>query len=622
MLNAIRSSKSNVFGWILILLLIVALAGFGFSDLVTGGRSNTVASVGDQTVTVNEFAQAFQNRQQQLSQQVGSRLSTQDLVASGVDQSVLQQLTRTATVDSEASELGLSVSDEVVRRSLAQTDAFRGVDGTFSADMYEFALRNANLRAGEYEDTVRRDTARAMLAEIVSAGITVPDAATRAIITYIGEERGFDWVLVPSADQDAPSSADDGALQTYLDENPAQFRRPETRVVSYVVLDPAVLAQSITFSDEELMAEYEIRQADFQQPERRIVDQIGFGTMEDAATAAAALGAGETSVAEIAAERGIDGGDFSLGTITRSSLSGAAAEAVFGADGTGFVGPVETDLGPAVFAINAILAAQEQSFEQARETIALDLAILEAEEQVITESVMADELIAGGATPEEIAAETAFTFGTVTLTAQGGTGVAADPAFRAEAFASDLEEDRDLVETEGRIFYRVRVDEIREATVPPLADIRAEVLTAWTAAQRADAARAQAEALVSRITGGEALADIATELSQTVRSVEPTGREGQAADLPIATMGIVFNLEEGGTGTVDTDEGTAILQLTTIDSYDFTAEDSDALIDFYSARYGAGVQEDILTYFVNARAEERGVAVNPQIVQQILAQLP
>ncbi|MEL6125652.1 MAG: SurA N-terminal domain-containing protein, partial [Pseudomonadota bacterium] len=338
MLNAIRSSKSNVFGWILILLLIVALAGFGFSDLVTGGRSNTVASVGDQTVTVNEFAQAFQNRQQQLSQQVGSRLSTQDLVASGVDQAVLQQLTRTATVDSEASELGLSVSDEVVRRSLAQTDAFRGVDGTFSADMYEFALRNANLRAGEYEDTVRRDTARAMLAEIVSAGITVPDAATRAIITYIGEERGFDWVLVPSADQDAPSSADDGALQTYLDENPAQFRRPETRVVSYVVLDPAVLAQSITFSDEELMAEYEIRQADFQQPERRIVDQIGFGTMEDAASAAAALGAGETSVAEIAAERGIDGGDFSLGTITRSSLSGAAAEAVFGADGTGFVG--------------------------------------------------------------------------------------------------------------------------------------------------------------------------------------------------------------------------------------------------------------------------------------------
>ncbi|MEL7416915.1 MAG: SurA N-terminal domain-containing protein, partial [Pseudomonadota bacterium] len=111
MLNAIRSSKSNVFGWILILLLIVALAGFGFSDLVTGGRSNTVASVGDQTVTVNEFAQAFQNRQQQLSQQVGSRLSTQDLVASGVDQAVLQQLTRTATVDSEASELGLSVSD-------------------------------------------------------------------------------------------------------------------------------------------------------------------------------------------------------------------------------------------------------------------------------------------------------------------------------------------------------------------------------------------------------------------------------------------------------------------------------------------------------------------------------
>ncbi|MEL6678021.1 MAG: SurA N-terminal domain-containing protein [Pseudomonadota bacterium] len=622
MLQAIRSSRSNVFGWILILLLIVALAGFGFSDLVTGGRSNTVATVGDQEVTVQQFAQAFQNRQQQISRQVGNRVSTQELVQAGADRVVLEELTRVAAVDSEASALGLSVSDDIVRRSLAETEAFRGVDGSFSADMYEFALNNANLRPSEYEQSVRTETARAMLVQIVTSGVSVPDSATRTIISYIGEERGFDWVLVPSAGREVLTEPSDAELQEFLEGNPELFRRPERREVSYLVLDPAVLAQTIEFSDEELMAEYEARAGEFSQPERRIVDQIGFGTMEEAAAAAAQLGAGETSVAEIAAARGIDGGDFSLGAITRNALSGEAAEAVFGTDGTGFVGPVETDLGPAVFAVNAVLAAQNQSFEEARETLARDLALTEAEELAITESVLADELIAGGTPSEDIAAETAFTFGTVSLTANGGPGVAADPVFRAEAFAAGVEEDRDLVETEGRVFYRVRVDDIVPATVPPLDEIRDEVVAAWTAAQRADSARAQAAELLTDAEGGTALADIAVALGQTVRTVEPLGREGQAEDLPIAAMQAVFALDEGGVTTLDTAEGTAILKLTTIDRYDFGAEGSDDLVGFYSARFGAGIQQDVLNAFVNARLNERGVNVNNGIVQQVLTQLP
>ena len=68
MAKALRSKSTNVFVWILMLLLIVGLAGFGAGSF--GGSFSTVGSVGDEKVTLKTYIRALNNQLNQISQQL------------------------------------------------------------------------------------------------------------------------------------------------------------------------------------------------------------------------------------------------------------------------------------------------------------------------------------------------------------------------------------------------------------------------------------------------------------------------------------------------------------------------------------------------------------------------
>ena len=57
MAKALRSKSTNVFVWILLLLLIVGLAGFGAGSF--GGSFSTVGSVGDEKVTLKTYIRLY-----------------------------------------------------------------------------------------------------------------------------------------------------------------------------------------------------------------------------------------------------------------------------------------------------------------------------------------------------------------------------------------------------------------------------------------------------------------------------------------------------------------------------------------------------------------------------------
>ena len=84
---------------------------------------------------------------------------------------------------------------------------------------------------------------------------------------------------------------------------------------------------------------------------------------------------------------------------------GAAADAVFALTEPGVVGPFASDLGPALFRMNAVLPAQETTFEEAKVTLTGE-AQLDAARRAIGDKLEAiDDALAGGATLEEVQAE-------------------------------------------------------------------------------------------------------------------------------------------------------------------------------------------------------------------------
>ncbi|SOH93619.1 peptidyl-prolyl cis-trans isomerase D [Monaibacterium marinum] len=618
MLSTMRSKKSGFFGWILIILLIAGLGAFGFTDILTGGSASSVAKVGKTDVTVTEYRVAFENRVNAIQNQFGISIDAQTAQAQGIDQQVLGELLRSAALRDEATQLGVSTPDEVVQRQLLETPGLANAAGQFDTASYNFFLSQRGLNPARFEALMRDSETVATVSTLVGEGSALPPVAADTLLTFLGEERSIDWVLVP-ADPLILDLAGDDVLQTYLEENADQFRTPEQRVISYARLTPAMIAATLDYDDDALRAEYERDLFQYQTPEQRIVDRLAFSDSAAAEAARTAIDAGETSLADLAVERGLDASSISLGLIDATSLERAAREVVFATEETGIVGPVNTDLGPVLFAVNAIVPANETSFEDARATIQSNLAIIEAEDIVIDESLNVEELIAGGATIENIAEETAYEFGTTTVS-QGQVG-GLPPEVVAEAFASDIGADRDQVEAGTLSYYAVRVDEIIEPTLPDLADIRDAVSEAWRDDAARDAAVQRAEALQTALSDGLTLSLLAEREDLQLQSDDGITRDADVGFLPADTIAQLFEGEVGDTLVISDEAGAILISLSAITPYNLEDEAAQTLRTLFIEQTRADVEADTIGYFANAIADERGITVNQSILDQIVLSL-
>ncbi|MGB1695920.1 MAG: SurA N-terminal domain-containing protein, partial [Paracoccaceae bacterium] len=168
------NTLSKTFVWILLAFLIVGLAGFGAINF--GGRMNSVGTVGDKEISVNDYARALQNQMNAASAQFGSQISFQQAQMFGIQQQALSRLVVEKTLEHEADGLGISAGDETVRDKLMTIRAFQGVDGSFDRTAYTFALQNAGLSETDFEKQLRDEAARELIQQAIATGVKMPSA--------------------------------------------------------------------------------------------------------------------------------------------------------------------------------------------------------------------------------------------------------------------------------------------------------------------------------------------------------------------------------------------------------------------------------------------------------------
>src|SRR5690606_31770228 len=191
----------------------------------------------------------------------------------------------------------------------------------------------------------------------------------------------------------------------------------------------------------------------------------------------------EVSFEQLAAERGLTLTDIDLGERSESEL-GAAGAAVFALDQPGVVGPLPTDLGPALFSMNAILDPVDVPFEQAVPELRGEAAADRARRVIEEQAHALEDLLAGGASLEDLAAETDMELGEIEFSAETPSqGIAAYEAFRERAAAVTEGEFLQLHELDDGGVFALRLDELIEPELIPFEQVRELVLADWTAAE-------------------------------------------------------------------------------------------------------------------------------------------
>ena len=614
-----RKKKSGVLVWGIMGLLILGLGGFGLTGAFQTSGGTTVATIGDEEITADDFLTGFQQDISRMSEQFGQNLTFQQAQLFGVDQTSLRRQVTLAALANEAKKLNLSVGDEAVRESLLANPSFQ-VAGVFSEATYDLVLNQQRISRPDYENLLRLDQTQNLISGAVSGGIASQDTAARILMDFIGETRNVIWAeidtTVLASDTDTPSESE---IVAFYEANPATFTSPETRSITYAALTPAMLSQSVEVSDAAIQEEFEAREATLNTPARRIVDRIIFPDAETAAAAMERISTGDAEFDTIASERGLTASETNIGLVRAAQLSSEAAEMLFGSDETGVYGPVQATLGPAIFRVNAALAANVVSLEDVREEIRDSLAAGQAASLMLTKIGAVDDLIAGGASLEELADETDMQLFTIAYNEDSSEEISTDPAFVNEVLSADIGEERDLVELESGGIFALRVDEIIPARLQSLEETREIALEGAT--QLATVARVQAYAdeLKAQVEAGADLAGTIAAIGLTAHEENNTTRTAPPVGLPPLVGLEIFDQEEGSTSVYPSDTGAYIVKITGASAFDPESENGQSFMAQANAQMKNDVASDIYVLFANGVVTSTDISINQALIDQIIA---
>lgn len=606
-----KSSVGKTAMWILMGLLFLALGGFGAVNL--SGNIRTIGTVGDKTIPVDTYARQMQQELRALNRQTSSAISFSQAQQLGLDRAVLQRIMRERALDHEASQVGLSIGDETLRARILEIPAFEGISGQFDRDGYAQALRAAGLNEAEFETSLREETARMLLEGAVTSGVEMPAAYTETLLAYIGETRDFTWARLDETALETPlGNADEATLKAFFDANAERFVLPATKKITYAWLNPMDIIDDIELPESELRAEYDARADQYNQPQRRLVERLVFADREAADRAAAALEVGGTTFEMLVQDRDLNLADVDMGDVTAADL-GAAGAVVFAADVGAVVGPAATGLGPALFRVNAILPAQNITFEQAEPQLRTELAADRAIRLVEAQAEDFDDRLAGGATLEELAAQTDMVLGQLDWTIDSSDTIAAYGMFR-EAAATVSEGDFPKVAQldDGGIFA-LRLD----ASLPERPALYDEVAEQVAESWRTDAILKQLRVLAE---DAKAQAEAGTPLAQLGLTPRVETDQSRNALLPAAPDGFtqeVFEMDVGALRIVEGENSLVLVRLDAITPANRDDPAAQALIARLRAGQNEALARGLFDVFTEDALLRAGQNIDPRAINAV-----
>ncbi|MBL1437783.1 MAG: SurA N-terminal domain-containing protein [Rhodobacteraceae bacterium] len=617
-----RKKKSGVFVWGVMGFLILGLGGFGLTGAFQTSGGSTVASVGNEEISADAYLNGLQQDLRRASQQFGQNITLAQARIFGIDQSSLRRQLVLAALTNEAKRLNLSVGDEAVRDVLLSNLNFQVGGGVFSEATYDLVLNQQRITREEYESLLRSDKTQTVISGAISGAVGPQETAARVLMDFIGETRDIIWAEVDaSVLADEATDPTEAEIQAYYDANPEAFTTPETRKITYAMLSPQMLATDLEITDEAILEVYDDRQSLYNTPERRIVDRIIFGSADDAAEAMARLDTGDVSFEDIAGERNLTANEYSIGIVRANQLSTAAAELLFASSEPGLYGPVAATLGPAIFRVNAALDSSTVSLEDARADIRDALAAEQAGSLMLTKIGNIDDLIASGASLEELADETDMVLFTIDYSTAATEHITTDPAFNVEALTADIDEERDLIELANGGILALRVNEIAPAALRSLSEARAEVVAGATAAATVQRVQDYADELVAQIGAGADLAATLGALEITPNIAVRVTRTSPPSGLPPLMALEFFDQAEGEAKAYQTATGAIIIEVSRVQIFDPLSDDGKTFLAQAQTQLKDDIASDIYILFANAMLGSADVTVNQGMIDQIILSL-
>ncbi len=603
-------------------LLAGSFAVWGINDIFNGYGSSSLAKIGDTEIQVDDFSQTYNDRLQQLSQQVGRPITPNQANALGLDRQVLGQMVAEAGLDQLAHQmrLGIPVSD-IVQHVLSNPN-FQTPTGQFDRARFEDYLQSIGYSEQRFFDQQRRAIPRAEITDTVSGGVIVPKAYFNAVNEFQNQQRTIQYIALGSKQAgDVPAPTDE-QLSKYFNDRKILFRAPEYRKVVTLTVIPAELAKSIAVSDADVKKNYDDNLQQYVTPERRQVEQIVFHNMAEAQAASTRIKSGVTFAA-VADERGLKQSDIDLGTVPKSGIiDPAVANAVFSLKQGQVSAPINGKFGAVIVTVTKILPQETKSLTTVAPFIRSDIALERAKRKVQDIHDEIEDARAGGSTLEEAAQKFKLPVVTLDIDRSGrdpsGKLVATMPAATSVvngAFSNDVGFDTYPIDADsGYVWYEVAA--VTPAHDRTLNDVKSEVEQHWRDDQITDRLKAKAADLIAKLKSGSSFASLAATNGVSLETASDLKRGVAAPGVPARVVAAAFHTAKGAFGSSEGNDPTdwVVFELSDVKTpaLDPNSADGKKLDQLLQQSLGA----DIFSQYIAWLEKDLGTTVNQSMLAQ------
>ena len=562
-------------------VLIISFGIWGVGDVLRGNPlQRTVATVGAETLAVQDLSRAFNQSLAEARQMLGPELTAQDAKQRGFLDMTLNNLIAKSTVGQEVRQLGLDVSVKTMLNVFASIPQFRDKDGKFNKELMLQRIGSAGRNERDFVNQQRDDMARRQLIDIFVDPAPIPQIMLDTIYKARGQKRVLEIVTLANTSIAGLATPDEATLRDFYDHHQTAFTAPEYRAVTIARLTSDDVAKDISISDDQLRQAYETKSAQLDRPEQRDLLQVVLQDEAKAKTLAAAAQA-SGNLATTAKASGYEA--IALGTSDKNSLLPDISAPVFALKAGQISAPIKSSLGWHIMQVKKIIPAGKPSFESMKESLRQDTQRDAAIDAVTKQVNQLDDELAAGHGLEDIA--DALKLRLIKIPALDANGLTPDGKAPAElpnkddvlrtAFGQNSGETGPVMDDKNGNYFVIRTDDVTPSAVKPFDTIKTDIAAAWKADAQATRAKAEAEKIAEILREGKPAKALGARKGLEVRISKPVSQLGDSdPTLPAQLMPQILAMKKGDAITWSQPDKQLILRLVNILEADDSANAS------------------------------------------------
>ena len=571
MLAQIRAFSNTIFAKAILVLLLLALVGFGVQGVSRMGNvKDTVVEAGGRSVSSAKFRQYFETQRKQIDQQQGQPVPVDALFKANIDGRLADEVAVEESVAELLNREGVRPSDRLVAERV-RDEGKRFLDpvtGKFDEKAYKAFLAQNGLTPEDFEGGVRDQLAQSHFGAGLGAGMTAPLIYSTLAAAYGQDNRTLRFFIVTPQTMGPPLQPTDAQLTAFMKEHAAQLIKPETRVVTLARFSASQIAPTLTPDPADLQKRFAFEKDSLSKPELRTVEQLVLSNGAQAAEAARRIKAGEAPAA-VAKALGV-AAPLELANTPKSRISDPkVADAAFSLKAGESSGPIQGTLAWAVVKVTGMTPGHEVTFEEVKDKIIAEARKAQAADKALEMSKKFDDLHSGGtalvAAANKVGAQVVQL---PPITKDGHTGggqqLQLPPKFLQQAFSlAKGAETEGVEEIAPGEYYAIRVEAINPQAPFTLDEIRAPLTREVVQEDMLKRLQTRGDALLARAKKGESLDALATASGAKVSEIKGLARADQTAAQTLGQrfVGAVFAAKAGDTVQALLPSGLAIVHI-------------------------------------------------------------